>query len=489
MKNLKTQIFRCMAAKALFVILLVNLCLCVFSFEILAYDNVVVVIDPGHGGEASADNETNSGAVYHGLYEKDINLITAQALYDELTQYENVTVYMTRDEDVEVPIERRAEFAAEVNADLLVSIHYNASADHNLYGAEAFVSAFGDCNGVGNAFAQICLDEWKDYGSIIKDVKTRIGKSGKDYYGIIRYASDNDIPAVILEHGYLDNDKDYLRIKSEDIWKELGRIDAAAIAKFYGLEKGVVKENVGPVVDVSAPSEDVLPDTTKPVGVKLVIDKYNSNKGDIDFTLYAYDDESKLMYYGFMLGDDVDEDTVFYDLELWDGDNGKLTGRYHIQPGYEGKITASVMNVYQLDAKSNTVELIPDEEAEDDEEDGTLTYAGSDADTAAKGQTDESAADATPEVMGAAASDGSDEISWVIGAAEDKEKAAKAYAIENDTNSTVKKSYTGFILAGLAAAMAASVLLVIFISNANRKRRRRKRKKSGRRTGYDWMDD
>ena len=450
--------------------------------NVYGYDNIVIVIDAGHGGNSETGDETHSGAVYHGLEEKNINLITAEAMYDELTQYQNVTVYMTRDIDEEVTIDRRAEFASEVGANLLVSIHYNASSDHNFFGAEAFVSAFGDANGVGSALGQMCLDEWKEHGSIIKDVKTRIGKSGRDYYGLIRLCEEYGIPAIILEHGYLDNDKDFLRIKSEAAWRELGVADATAVAKFYGLEKDIVQENIEPTVDTSAPEEDVLPDESEPYDVELTIENYNSNKGDFDFTLTAKDDESKLMYYGFALGDDIDEDTVFYELEKWEGKKGKMQGTFHVQPGYEGLITAAVYNVYQLDTKSNSVELVPDEEIPDDEEDNAIIPVveedGSEGDLMQEGENPSDSA--------------KDDNSWMIGGTSPETVfTARANAIDKNTESTVKKSYVGFIIAGLIAGMAVAVLIVLGVTSANRKRRRRKRINSegGARKSYDWMDD
>lgn len=459
---------------------------CTLFFQITTvygYDNIVVVIDAGHGGNSNSEDDKNSGAVYHGLEEKNVNLITAEAMYDELTQYQNVTVYMTRDIDEEISIERRAEFASEVGANLLVSIHYNASADHNYFGAEAFTSAFGDSYGVGNALAEMCLDEWKEYGSIIKGVKTRIGKSGRDYYGLIRLCDEYGIPAIILEHGYLDNDRDYLRIKSESVWRELGVADATAVAKFYGLEKDVVHEDVEPTVDTSAPEEPVLPDDSEPYDVKLTIVNYNSNKGDIDFTLTAKDDESKLMYYGFALGDDIDDDTVFYELEKWEGSKGKMQGTFHVQPGYEGLITAAVYNVYQLDTKSNSVELVPDEEIPDDEEDNAIiSYT----------EGEEETEPVLPEEEIAPAEFSEDDDSWMIGGkVSEPVVSARANAIDKNTESTVKKSYIGFIIAGLIAGMAVAVLIVLGVTSANRKRRRRKRNNSefGSHKSYDWMDD
>ncbi|MBO4904734.1 MAG: N-acetylmuramoyl-L-alanine amidase [Lachnospiraceae bacterium] len=429
-----------------------------------AAENITVVIDPGHGGVSEDGSETNSGCKYHGLEEKNVNLITAQALYDKLTQYGNVSVYLTRDNDTETTLDQRIEFAKSVNADVVVSVHYNASAEHNFFGSEIFTSAYGKCYGIGHALAEHIMDEWTSEGNIRKDIKTRIGKKG-DYYGLIRKGTEAGIPVIILEHGYLDNDRDYQRIRTEDAWKNFGVLDADGIAKFYGLEKDVVREKVGPVDEISDPSDPVMPDSTEPTGVRLEIDEYNSNKGDVKFTLYAYDDESKLMYYGFETGD-VDKDTVFSELELWEGKNGKMTGSFHVHPGYEGKLTAKVYNVYQLDSLSNTVTLEPDEEAPDDEEDNAVVNDdGEDAGISAPNE------DLT-EAEAAAEPD------WVIGGDLPKvDTSAIANAIDKNTESKVKKSYTGLIIAGLVGAITIAVSIVIGISYASDKRRRSGKKR------------
>lgn len=442
---------------------------------VYAAPTVTVVIDPGHGGASEGDDDTHTGAKYHGIEEKRINLITAQAMFDELSQYGNVEVYMTRDEDADVSLSRRAEFAREVGADVLISVHYNASADHNFFGSEIFTSMYGECYGVGHALAESIMDEWIAEGNIPKDIKTRKGKKG-DYYGLIRNGTTLGIPTIILEHGYIDNDRDYQRIRTEAAWKNFGIMDARGVAKFYGLEKDVVKESIGPSVEIADPESPVEPDDTAPEGVKLEIDSYNSNKGDIEFTLYAYDDESKLMYYGFMEGDDVDKDTVFPELELWDGKNGKLKGTYHIQPGYEGKLTAKVYNVYQLDSLSNSVDLIPDEEAADDEADNALIDDGSaddEYDTMFHGDMDKA------------------EDDWIIGGQlPEVDASAIANAIDKNTQSSVRKSYNKLLIAALIAAVTVAVAAVIGISVAAERRRERKRKEgdANARDVFDWAD-
>lgn len=442
---------------------------------IFAAPTVTVVIDPGHGGVSEDGDETNSGAKYHGLEEKNLTLITGLAMYDELSEYGNVDVYITRDVDAKLTLDRRVEFAEEVGADVIISIHYNASADHNFFGSEIFTSAYGECYGVGHALAEQIMDEWVADGNIRKDVKTRIGKKG-DYYGLIRNGTAAGIPTIILEHGYLDNDRDYLRIKSEEVWKRFGRMDATAVAKFYGLEKGVVKESIGPTVEIANPDDPVMPDESEPEGVKLVVDSYNSNKGTVEFTLYAYDDESKIMYYGLKT-DEVDKDTVFEELELWEGKNGKMKGSFHVQPGYEGPLTAKVYNVYQLDSLSNTVDLVPDEEAPDDEEDNAVIDDGTEGDDINIYPHEE------PEET---ADEG-----WMIGGDTPVvDSPAVANAIDKNTESKVKSSYTGLLIAAVVAAVTLAVAIVIAISVASERRRERKYRRRGHEKDvFEWAED
>ncbi len=439
---------------------------------VFAAPKVTVVIDPGHGGRSEEKDDSHSGCRYHGLEEKNVNLITALAMYDELSQYGNVEVYLTRDKDVEVTLDKRVEFADNVNADVIISIHYNASAEHNFFGSEIFTSAYGESYATGRALAEKIMDEWVAEGNIPKDIKTRLGKNG-DYYGLIRKGNAIGIPTIILEHGYLDNDRDYQRIKSEMAWKRFGVMDATGVAKYYGLEKNTVKESIGPDEGYEAPKDPVRPDDTEPTGVKLEIDNYSSNKGDVEFTLYAYDDESKLMYYGFETGD-VDKDTVFAELELWDGKNGKLKGTYHLQPGYSGKLTAKVYNVYQLDALSNTVELEANEEEPDDEEDNALIEDKSESDSE-----DSMFLDDIKE----------EEEDWIIGGRLPAvDTSAVANAIDKNTESKVKSSYTMLVIAGLVGTIVVVVSIVVGISVSVEKKRRNKKRSGSSKDVFDWAD-
>ena len=486
---------------------------------VFASPSVTIVIDPGHGGPSEDDDDTNSGCKYHGLEEKNVNLTTALAMYDELTQYGNVNVYITRDVDAEVTLDRRVEFAKEVGADVLISIHYNASAEHNYFGSEIFTSAYGQCYATGHALAEEIMKEWVDEGNTRKDIKTRIGKHG-DYYGLIRNGTNTGIPTIILEHGYLDNDRDYQRIKNEDAWREFGIMDATAVARFYGLEKGIVKEEIGPKDEIPVPADPVRSDETAPEGVKLEINEYDSSKGDLEFTLFAYDDESKLMYYGFETGS-VDEDTVFPKLELWDGKNGKLKGSFHVPPDYKGKLTAKVYNVYELDSLSNTVDLIPqDEEEEYDEAAG----GGDDGDevresgttsvkekkkTVKEGKTKDSQISKTSKKSKTSGTskkakdtdeyeeaDEEEDDGWMIGGELPAvETSAIANAIDRNTTSMITDSYTGLLIIALVAAVTLTIAVIIATSllserrrEQERRKRYRKNRKGRKKDTFDWAD-
>ena len=64
-------------------------------------DRIIICIDPGHGGAAAGFECTYDGAV---VREKDLNLSIALKLRDELLEYENVDVIMTREDDTGIKI-------------------------------------------------------------------------------------------------------------------------------------------------------------------------------------------------------------------------------------------------------------------------------------------------------------------------------------------------------------------------------------------------
>ncbi len=84
----------------------------------------IVVIDAGHGGH-------DPGAVGKISKEKNINLNVALKLGKQIkNNCPDVKVIYTRDRDVFIPLDRRAEIANNAKADLFISIHTNALAQN-----------------------------------------------------------------------------------------------------------------------------------------------------------------------------------------------------------------------------------------------------------------------------------------------------------------------------------------------------------------------
>ena len=94
-----------------------------------------VVIDAGHGG-----HDTGAVGLKMKVQEKDLNLTVAKQLAAKIqAKYPEVKVILTRDTDVFLPLQQRADIANKNHADLFISIHTNAAENRNACGAETFI--------------------------------------------------------------------------------------------------------------------------------------------------------------------------------------------------------------------------------------------------------------------------------------------------------------------------------------------------------------
>lgn len=92
---------------------------------------VVVIIDPGHGGE-------DPGAIYKGHREKTVTLDIARRLEKEINAMPGFRAVMTRKGDYYVGLARRRELADAAGGDLLLSIHCNSAPNRNAGGVELY---------------------------------------------------------------------------------------------------------------------------------------------------------------------------------------------------------------------------------------------------------------------------------------------------------------------------------------------------------------
>ena len=204
----------------------------------------VVVLDPGHGGY-------DSGACYAGLQEKDITLKVAKYCRDYLvTNYENIEVYMTREDDTimdrdkKKDLEMRCDLGRQVGANCLVSIHFNATDAHQLKGTEIWASRRSNVHDQTFALGNCIMAEFEKLGLANRGVNMRksndmFDSEGKalDYYAINRHCANRDLPGIIVEQCFMDNDYDQQFIKTEEGLKNLGEANAKGIAAYLGLKR------------------------------------------------------------------------------------------------------------------------------------------------------------------------------------------------------------------------------------------------------------
>lgn len=110
---------------------------------------IIIMIDPGHGGE-------DPGA--HGKYktrEKDIVLKIGRRLKALIDKEPHMKAYMTRNEDVFIPLRVRVAKARKQRADLFVSIHADAFTSRAARGSSVFaLSTSGATSAAARFLAQ-----------------------------------------------------------------------------------------------------------------------------------------------------------------------------------------------------------------------------------------------------------------------------------------------------------------------------------------------
>ena len=214
-----------------------------------ANSSVTVVLDPGHDG-------THAGASAFGVQEADLTLKIATYCKEELSTYNGITVYMTRESascpagggDNTACLDARANLAKNVGASVLVSFHLN-TANGTARGVEVYYPNSNYNSQVGSngqALAKKICDKLAALGLNYRGTLIRNATydkypdgSAADYYGLIRRCKNNGIPGLIIEHAFLDNANDYYTyLSSDEKLKALGVADATAIAEYFGLTKG-----------------------------------------------------------------------------------------------------------------------------------------------------------------------------------------------------------------------------------------------------------
>lgn len=182
-----------------------------------------IVIDAGHGGYDPGKVASD------GTQEKGINLSIAQLLAGYMRQGgANVTMTRTDDEALSEnkreDLKYRAEFAADTNTDLFISIHQNSFPQESVHGAQVFYKKDSES---GKALA-ICiqkrLKEVADMGN------TRMPKADGSYYVL----KNSKIPSVIVECGFLSNNDERSKLLNQKYREHIAWAVYMGVLDYYG---------------------------------------------------------------------------------------------------------------------------------------------------------------------------------------------------------------------------------------------------------------
>ena len=178
----------------------------------------VIVIDAGHGGE-------DGGASANGLLEKDINLSIALKLRDMLT-ISGYKVIMTRDSDVSVydstadttrekkvsDLKNRAEMINSSQNNILVSIHQNKFEQSQYFGTQMFYSKNDPKSAV------LAEELRKSVTEMLQPDNKRELKHADSNIYILDKAQ---VPAVIVECGFLSNEEEAKKLADSDYQQKM----------------------------------------------------------------------------------------------------------------------------------------------------------------------------------------------------------------------------------------------------------------------------
>ena len=219
----------------------------------------IVVIDAGHGGvDPGATSIT-------GAYEKNIVLALARELKEELDKGGKVTAMLTRDRDIFIPLRERVAIGRSYNADLFLSLHADTVADPDIHGLSVYTlsqnasdneaQALADKENKADIVAGIDFsNESPEVTNILIDLVQResmnlsagfahkvIEEVSKDTHQLLqnthRFAGfavlkAPDVPSVLVESGYLSNERDEQMLRRPEYRTKLASALARAIEGF-----------------------------------------------------------------------------------------------------------------------------------------------------------------------------------------------------------------------------------------------------------------
>jgi len=218
----------------------------------------LIVIDPGHGAEDFGAEGPG------GILEKDVTLAVAREVAALLKKEAGFAVKMTRTDDSFLPLLERTAFANNVEADLFVSIHVNASPAGKLHGVETYYldttdgessRTLAERENASVRFEGPAGDLAYMLSDLVQSAKTtesiRLAKliqSGLVGQLRARWPEVKDLgvkkalfyvlvgahmPCALVELGFLDHSVEGKRLSTEEYRREVARGIADAVRRYF----------------------------------------------------------------------------------------------------------------------------------------------------------------------------------------------------------------------------------------------------------------
>ena len=176
-------------------------------FEPCDVEGIVIVLDPGHGGD-------DVGAVRNNFYEKDIDLNVCRELM-EMLQKENIRVYCTRYLDEYPTVEERVDFSNAVQPDMFISIHSNWGENSEVSGTSVLYNT-KDANQFGSSWISNVMSEEVSKAAGLKNLGIVKGND-------IHIVRNSKAPVALIEMGFMSNDSDIKLLTSEEGQKKIAQ--------------------------------------------------------------------------------------------------------------------------------------------------------------------------------------------------------------------------------------------------------------------------
>jgi N-acetylmuramoyl-L-alanine amidase len=232
----------------------------------------LIVIDAGHGGR-------DPGALGNESRESELALAAALALKAEIERTGRYRVVLTRDRDVYVALPRRVDLARRSGADLFISLHLDSSPDPATRGASVYTLSE---QGAGRAIREFTgREDWTrelqlpgrdpTVDRILLDMTQRstqnrsaqfarslLGEIEGVGHPLLRRSHRDaglavllapDVPAVLLEMGFITNPEDARALSSDAGRRRIARAVVRGIDAFFldaaPMRRAGVDEGVG----------------------------------------------------------------------------------------------------------------------------------------------------------------------------------------------------------------------------------------------------